>query len=199
MERFIMSRNQKNIAGKKFGRLTAIRPTDRRGPGHSIVWQCQCECGSLTEVSVSYLTSGNTKSCGCLKKELQAHIRNRLHVVDDTCIEWLEGRKRRTDNKTGHPGIFRRNNGKYAASIGFKKKIYHIGTFEGYEEAVAAREAAHKMIHEGFISAYRAWSQKAEGDSKWAAENPFEFSIKKERGVISIYSPCVSTSQQQNS
>lgn len=55
---------KKDIVNKKFGRLTAIRPTvDRQ-------WECLCECGATVSVSRSDLLSGHTKSCGCLKRDV---------------------------------------------------------------------------------------------------------------------------------
>ena len=35
-------------------------------------WLCLCECGTVTTVRGSHLTSGNTKSCGCLDREAVA-------------------------------------------------------------------------------------------------------------------------------
>lgn len=65
----------KNIAGQRFGALTAVRPTDRRAPG--VVWECACDCGATTHVQVSWLTSGNTKSCGCRATIVKhGHTRN---------------------------------------------------------------------------------------------------------------------------
>ena len=32
-------------------------------------YKCQCDCGNICEVQGQYLRSGDTKSCGCLKKE----------------------------------------------------------------------------------------------------------------------------------
>lgn len=60
--------NALDITGQKFNRLTAIRPTDKRS-GRSVVWECKCECGATTYVSVGSLKSGSTKSCGCTWKE----------------------------------------------------------------------------------------------------------------------------------
>lgn len=57
----------KNIAGERFGRLVAIRPTGRR---HSrTVWECRCDCGQFTRTVVSYLLNGGTRSCGCIGHE----------------------------------------------------------------------------------------------------------------------------------
>lgn len=59
--------NAKDITNIKFGRLTALYPTEKR-KGTSIVWHCICECGTECDVSVSDL--GRTVfSCGCYKKE----------------------------------------------------------------------------------------------------------------------------------
>lgn len=58
----------RNLAGQRFGRLTALEPTDKR-QGKSVVWKCRCDCGEITYVGSSSLKSGNTKSCGCSWKE----------------------------------------------------------------------------------------------------------------------------------
>ena len=54
-----------DITNKRFGKLVALEPTDKRSHG-TIVWKCQCDCGNIAYVSIGSLTSGNTKSCGCL-------------------------------------------------------------------------------------------------------------------------------------
>ena len=58
-----------DITGQRFGKLIAIKPTDKRTRG-SIVWECECDCGNTTYVGVGNLSTGNTRSCGCLKDEL---------------------------------------------------------------------------------------------------------------------------------
>ena len=50
-----------------YGLLTVIRETGERRCGQK-VWECVCECGMHCEVLSHNLTSGNTKSCGCLRK-----------------------------------------------------------------------------------------------------------------------------------
>ena len=57
-----------DITGEKYGRLTAIRPTEKRQNG-KVVWLCECECGNETLVTSNRLRSGNTSSCGCLYTE----------------------------------------------------------------------------------------------------------------------------------
>lgn len=57
-----------NLIGQKFGRLTVVRDTRKRYRTE-VIWLCKCDCDSSIEVVSSYLRKGDTKSCGCLKKE----------------------------------------------------------------------------------------------------------------------------------
>ena len=57
--------------GVRYGRLTAIEPTDKRQSG-SVVWRCRCDCGNEVFVSAKILANGKAKSCGCLRKEVLA-------------------------------------------------------------------------------------------------------------------------------
>lgn len=59
--------NRKDIAGQKYGELTAIKPFARTNRGNW-QWTCMCSCGNEINVRIDSLTSGNTKSCGCLQK-----------------------------------------------------------------------------------------------------------------------------------
>lgn len=57
-----------NIAGQRFGRLTALAVT-RRDNSHSY-WRCECDCGGETETTLNALRRGLVRSCGCLAREL---------------------------------------------------------------------------------------------------------------------------------
>lgn len=180
------SSRKMDITGKRYGKLVALYPLGRTDECGSMLWRCRCNCGNEVEVSVSALNKGNNKSCGCLKKEYQKLVRERLHLVDGTCIEWLDGRKLRSDNNSGFRGVTRKKNGKYSVSIGFKKKIYYIGTFTEYSDAVEARLRAEKMIHDGFVKAHEYWMERAASDPEWARENEFKYDVVKENGTLVI-------------
>lgn len=55
------------LIGKKFGKLTVIAevPKKKRSYGGHW-WLCKCECGNEKETITNSLTSGATRSCGCL-------------------------------------------------------------------------------------------------------------------------------------
>lgn len=59
-----------DLAGQRFGRLVAIEPNKERSATRYIVWRCQCDCGNEVCVTSRDLRSGDTRSCGCLRKEL---------------------------------------------------------------------------------------------------------------------------------
>lgn len=64
----------KDLTGMKFNRLTAIHP-DRTSTG-AYGWRCVCDCGNTTVVATHKLVYGQTKSCGCYRKEKIAHNTN---------------------------------------------------------------------------------------------------------------------------
>lgn len=58
--------NIKNIIGKTFGKLTVTEFVNTN-KHNKAVWLCQCSCGRTTQVVAARLSSGHTKSCGCLR------------------------------------------------------------------------------------------------------------------------------------
>lgn len=93
---------KKDHAGKRYGRLLALKPTNKRNPATgAIVWKCRCDCGNLVEVMSSHLTSGNTESCGCIQREFaksgKAHFTHGESVGKKITPEYrafVEARKR---------------------------------------------------------------------------------------------------------
>ena len=59
---------RRDITGQIFGRLTALYDTNRKDAGSHSIWHCRCSCGNEVDVSLTSLTSGHSKSCGCLRK-----------------------------------------------------------------------------------------------------------------------------------
>lgn len=57
-----------DLTGQKFNRLTVIKYL-----GHQ-KWLCKCICGNDCIVISQNLTTGHTKSCGCLQKEIASKI-----------------------------------------------------------------------------------------------------------------------------
>jgi hypothetical protein len=67
----------KDLTGKRFGRLVAIRPA-ARDINKRLRWLCECDCGNETICLSNALQTGDSTSCGCLREELRS-IRNLTH------------------------------------------------------------------------------------------------------------------------
>ena len=52
-----------DYTNKRFGKLIAIEYII------GSKWKCKCDCGNITIVRTCKLTTGHTKSCGCLRHE----------------------------------------------------------------------------------------------------------------------------------
>lgn len=67
-----MDRRIHNLVGRHFGRLTVEAYA---GPmmKNQAVWLCRCTCGrtvNVTAGNLRKLDTPNTRSCGCLRREL---------------------------------------------------------------------------------------------------------------------------------
>lgn len=66
-----------DLVGQRYGRLVVLR----RAPNGRIRgarWWCQCDCGIEKIARANNLKNGATKSCGCLKREVDVS-RNTIH------------------------------------------------------------------------------------------------------------------------
>ncbi len=65
--------------GQKYGQLTVTREAPRAKNGE-ICYVCSCDCGRETIVCASRLRSGNTRSCGCLRRLFR---RSHIHMIGE--------------------------------------------------------------------------------------------------------------------
>lgn len=79
----------KDITGKTFGRLHVIERTEKRTNGKGVIWLCECECGNVAYVSAAMLLSGNTKSCGCLQRDVTIQRSTKHGFAPDGNVERL--------------------------------------------------------------------------------------------------------------
>jgi hypothetical protein len=65
-----------DLSGMRFGRLLVIHRVENIGK--RAAWLCLCDCGANVIVQSTSLTRGNTKSCGCLQKDIARETGSRL-------------------------------------------------------------------------------------------------------------------------
>jgi hypothetical protein len=56
-------------SGDRYGRLVVLHEAERQSPRDARLFSCRCDCCSTTTVRGANLTSGHTRSCGCLLEE----------------------------------------------------------------------------------------------------------------------------------
>jgi hypothetical protein len=79
----------KNLIGKSFDRLTVLRQA--KNIGKYVAWECVCLCGRFVIVKSIHLSTGTTRSCGCMQKEKAAKL---------CCEKTKHGRSKTTEHKT---------------------------------------------------------------------------------------------------
>ena len=57
-----------DLTGSVYGRLYVTGISSKKN--NIVKWACVCECGNAAAVTTGHITSGHTKSCGCLMSEL---------------------------------------------------------------------------------------------------------------------------------
>lgn len=81
----------KDLTGRRFGRLTVIeRAPNRDGCRHSY-WKCVCDCGEIRDVISTSLLSGDTKSCGCIAREVRRNNLRKI-VLKHGLLETTQGK-----------------------------------------------------------------------------------------------------------
>lgn len=60
-----------DLSGQRFTRLLVLYRSKNTGNGKKKVtkWTCKCDCGKVLDVKYDCLKRGDSKSCGCLKRD----------------------------------------------------------------------------------------------------------------------------------
>lgn len=77
-------KEHEDLVGKNFGRLTVVSKIGYDSDLRKTIWECKCSCGKTKNIPTSSLKSGNTLSCGCLRKEIVSQI-SKTHGDSGKC------------------------------------------------------------------------------------------------------------------
>jgi len=72
----------KDRTGDRYGRLVVVRHGGRDHRGKHL-WECRCDCGGEKAVVSDNLSSGKSRSCGCLKSEFLSRKGNQYGLHED--------------------------------------------------------------------------------------------------------------------
>lgn len=109
----------------RYGRLLVIK---HAGKDHrnKHLWLCKCDCGKEKVVVSDNLSSGKSKSCGCLKREFLARKGNQWGLYENREIALL---------KVQYSHLTRRNK-----KLGFENTTIKYDYVEFLEEKIAQLE-----------------------------------------------------------
>lgn len=141
----------KDLTGRRFGRLVAIKriSSDKKG----VKWLCRCDCGNETTAYTNKLISGAKSSCGCLHREIsrkKASVLAKFDKIDNTRVSYWKKDKPQKNGSTGIRGVNKYAGTRYIAILKFKKTSHREGPFDTLEEAAAAR----KRLEEKYIKPF---------------------------------------------
>ena len=136
-----------NLTGEIIGKW---KVGDRvKGKNGKSYFNCEClNCGTVRLVKGSALTSGASRSCGCMSvskeaiSKRQQTLRDKKIMVDHTSVSLLKKICRgelMSNNTSGCTGVSQKGN-KWVAEIRCQGKYHYLGIWDTYEEAVAARQ-----------------------------------------------------------
>lgn len=75
-----------DLTGQRFGRLLAVSLAPKTKK--NIVYNCKCDCGKEKIIAKRSLTRGDTKSCGCLARQLSG-LRLKKGEAKETVFQGL--------------------------------------------------------------------------------------------------------------
>ncbi|RRG09924.1 MAG: AP2 domain-containing protein [Lactobacillus sp.] len=141
-----------DLSGQRFGRLVAIKPQGKSTNGN-LRWLCRCDCGNYTEVDGVQLRRGDSKSCGCLRREVM-----RKQYRENPAMDVYRGKsdsfynkdgvsyasiKRSKRNRSGIIGVsYDEKTDRWLARLMFHGKYVLLKSFETFDEAAEARQQA---------------------------------------------------------
>lgn len=66
----LSTRRRRDLTGQIFGKLTVIKEDGvilwGARKATNVAWECACECGVTVRIATASLSTGNTRSCGCV-------------------------------------------------------------------------------------------------------------------------------------
>lgn len=138
--------SKQDLTGKRFGRLTAIKPVGIAENG-SVMWKCRCDCGNQITARSDNLNYGRTKSCGKCRPPVIEKIKKFKDTVTFEDIRKVKPCR----STTGYAGIY---SIKYNGSLVFEvyvhvfgKKVY-IGRKKKLFDAIKLQEEALELLIE---------------------------------------------------
>ncbi len=149
-------RDYPSLVGQQFGKLTVISRSEKRAPRGkrtTPLWECRCECGNITYKATDSLHNSDVSMCAdCASHYCISIARQSAGFVGGTQISKIKEMKTSAANTSGCRGVYyEKRTNKWRARLKFKGKIMNFGSYERFEDAVAARRQAELEYFGAFL------------------------------------------------
>ena len=161
----------KEIGGQRFTKLVAVkrlpRPENYPHKTHrqTYQWECLCDCGNTTIVTVANLMNGQTQSCGCLKKDISKRKLENLHNVSKEFLDtigydankikpYIKKSLTNYRNKRVRGIYYNKATEKWIVSISFLGERHHLGSFMKKRDAIYTRKLAESYLFDPIVERY---------------------------------------------
>lgn len=157
--------------GDKYGYLTIIEDSGRRGKNGDVIWKCQCECGNIVHRSTSSIMQSVVKrcviSCGCKKdksigkrlaydEERIEKAREALGQIDGTTMQGIDRKTLNKNNKSGVRGVcWKSREHMWQAEITLRGRSVDRKLFKNKEDAILWRKYLEEKYYEPIKEKYK--------------------------------------------
>lgn len=134
-------------------------------------------CGKESETLLSRLPFicmcvNCNRDTGDFLREMQTTL-----LAEESSLASVKSRLNGKVNKNSSTkinGVSQQKNGRYRAYITFKRKQYHLGTYDRLEDAIAARKAGESKIFGEYTRRHEGWEDELKEIGKKHRKKPVE-------------------------
>ena len=147
---------RKDIAGMRFGMLTALERTEQyvmQGRGKKFLWKCMCDCGELVYRLPEKLRENIHHACDkCAEQFAVSAMLENAGFVDGSQLPKIASDKPGVHSKSGVKGVFFNNRTqKWRAMLRFRGVNHYLGEYKDLNEAIKARKLGEEKYFEPFL------------------------------------------------
>ncbi len=159
-----------DLTNNKIGRLL-VKTLIMGDSSNKRRYECVCDCGNIKIVPAANLLRGDTKSCGCIRKELRRDkLYNWRHDLSDEDRKNMKNRSFQPENLEWKTAVFKRDN--YTCQITNKKgyiQAHHLNSWNNHieqrfivENGITLLRDIHKLFHTIYGRGYNTTEQFTE-------------------------------------
>lgn len=154
---------RKDIAGLRFGKLTALERSERYvvlNNRKKFLWRCVCDCGEVVYRLPEKLQENVHHACDkCAGQFAVSAMLENAGFVEGTQLTKIASSKPGVHSKSGVKGVFFNNRSqKWRAMLRFKGVNHYLGEYKDINEAIRARKLGEEKYFVPFLKEHNYYN-----------------------------------------